>query len=364
MPVTSFCITSPRQDLIEVYLYPLVKDKIKEEKDAAALKELRNRISVAFLLLNTIFVVVIFVMQLNMDVLYIPWPCGENMKVEPIGFMFMMTFGIIMVVQIIGMLVHRTTTFLHIMATTVIQCFGKNEETNTEIMIQLAKRLGKLDDISRMTITSYVESFAGRTDSEGRGSMMGDDIHRAQRKTVYMIEKNADKRRKAMSMSVSKAFERRLIKLNEGLENDDVDLDDIQRKLLGGATAGFLENRQTEAAIKSYREMRDTVRESSQPGTVRSADYSADYGSNIGDSIRSRIDGDDEDRRASRRIRGRRSARSKSSHRRARSNSKSVAGSVRQNPLFDPTYDHEPERDKVQENVDETDHVPEETDHL
>ena len=118
-----------------MYLYPLVKDKIKEEKYAAALKELRNRISVAFLLLNTIFVVVIFVMmQFNMDVLYIPWP---------IGLVFMMTCGIIMVVQIIRMLVDRTTTLTCIMTPTVLR-FTPNEETN-EIMRELARRLGRID---------------------------------------------------------------------------------------------------------------------------------------------------------------------------------------------------------------------------
>ena len=85
--------------------------------------------------MNTIFVVVIFVMHLNMDVLYIPWP---------IEFMFMMTFGIIMVVQIIRMLVHRTTTFTYIMTPTVLQFFPPNEETN-EIMRELARRLARID---------------------------------------------------------------------------------------------------------------------------------------------------------------------------------------------------------------------------
>jgi len=239
-------------------------------------------------------------MQLNMDVLYIPWPCGEDTKVEPIGFMFMMTFGIIMVVQIIGMLVHRTTTFLHIMATTVLQCFGKNDETNTESMVQLAKQLGRIDDINKMTLTSMAGTLQGTIASDGRGSMMGDDIRKAQRKIVYMIDKNVERRRKAMTMSVSKAFERRLNKLNWGLEKgNELDLDNIQRRLLGGATAGFLVNRQTEAALKTYRNMRNTVRESSAPGTVTSAEYSADYGSNISDSIRSRgrarIETDDDD---------------------------------------------------------------------
>jgi len=102
------------QDLIEVFLKPLLKDKVKEEKLTNDLLELRNKMSVAFLLLNSIFVAVVFVMQLNMDTLYVPWPCGDDVRIEPLGLTIMIMFGAIMTIQIIGMIVHRTSTFFHI----------------------------------------------------------------------------------------------------------------------------------------------------------------------------------------------------------------------------------------------------------
>lgn len=245
------------QDLIDVYLYPMIKDKKKEERDAAGLKELRNRISVAFLLLNTIFVVVVFVMQLNMDVIYIPWPCGDNVKVEPIGFMFMMTFGIIMIVQIIGMLTHRMTTFLHIMATTMLPCGASGEDNKVEAMVDLAKRLGKLDELQRITLRSLPGSV--NTMSSNWGSLVGDDIQKVQKRAVYQIDKNA-RRKTAAPMSLGRVFEERFKRLERGMDDDNPDLNELQKKLLGGATAGFFANRKTGAALKTYRDMRETVR--------------------------------------------------------------------------------------------------------
>lgn len=280
------------RDLIDIYLYPLLKDKIKEEKDAAGLKDLRNRISVAFLLLNAIFVIVVFVMQTQTSVIYIPWPCGDDVRVEPIGFMFMMTFGVIMILQIIGMLVHRTSTFMHIMATTPLQCCNKEEEDHTDDMIDLAKRMGKLDYEQNMTLNSaYGGSVISRcSDTTG----FGDDERREKKKTVYRIAKNA-KARAAVSMSVNKAFEKRFQRLERQLEQDNPDLEKIQKKLLGGKTAGFMSNRRTAAALQTLKQNNYTVRQEPPPqpltgGSTVNSRYSADYPSSSidGDSVRFR----------------------------------------------------------------------------
>lgn len=196
-------------------------------------------------------------MQLNMDVIYIPWPCGDNVKVEPIGFMFMMTFGIIMIVQIIGMITHRTTTFLHIMATTMLPFGGSGEDSKVEAMVDLAKRLGKLDELQRITMRSLPGTV--NTMASNWGSLVGDDIQKVQKKAVYQIDKNA-RRKSAAPMSLGRVFEERFRRLERGMDDDNPDLDEIQKKLLGGATAGFFANRKTGAALKTYRDMRETVR--------------------------------------------------------------------------------------------------------
>jgi hypothetical protein len=46
------------------------------------LRELKNQGAGAFLMLNAIFVVTISVLQLNMDTLSVPWPCGKRERGE------------------------------------------------------------------------------------------------------------------------------------------------------------------------------------------------------------------------------------------------------------------------------------------
>ena len=54
-----------------------------------------------YFLLNAIFVVVVFTLQMNVDKVSIPWPIGDGLKLEPIGLMFLIFFAIIMLVQVI-----------------------------------------------------------------------------------------------------------------------------------------------------------------------------------------------------------------------------------------------------------------------
>lgn len=94
------------QDLISKLLYPLKKDKLAEERNSAELKDLRNKMSLSFLLLNFTFITVVFSLQMNLDKLYIPWFFGDNINVDPIGFTFMIVFGIVMIVQTLGCYFH------------------------------------------------------------------------------------------------------------------------------------------------------------------------------------------------------------------------------------------------------------------
>lgn len=92
------------QGLIKKYLYPLIKDKVREEKVKQQLKELKNQMSSAFLLVNAVFVVAISALQLNTNSLYIKWPLpdahGNEIKLEPVGIVFLGTFGLIMLLQV------------------------------------------------------------------------------------------------------------------------------------------------------------------------------------------------------------------------------------------------------------------------
>lgn len=269
------------QDLIASYLLPIPKDVKKEEKQAMELKELRNQLSGAFLLINAIFVTVVFALQLNMDTLYVPWPCGDDMRVEPLGFVFMMVFGVIMIIQTIGMCFHRTSTFLHIMSSTQIACCGPKTDRKphyvdagashpgraaaaanpqeVQYLIELAKRMGRLNYEDMMSISSRSSHYSTwRTDPES-ALADGDDVRADynNRRTVIKLDKkqrHADRRRQADS--VSAAFQARFARIEAQLDDETTDIADIQRQVLGKNAGGLMTQYTTGAALRTLRERR------------------------------------------------------------------------------------------------------------
>jgi chitin synthase len=53
----------------------------KEKDDSKKLKDLRNIAVFAFLMLNALFVLVIFLLQLSKDVIHIRWPLGVKSNI-------------------------------------------------------------------------------------------------------------------------------------------------------------------------------------------------------------------------------------------------------------------------------------------
>ena len=113
-------------ELIVKYLKPLEKNADQEKKVAAGLIELRNTVAFTFLMLNAIWVVTIFILQDNKADLSIRWSFDpqsvnitydekedtvnfsfEYLSLDPIGLCFMSFFGIVLLVQFIGMIAHR-----------------------------------------------------------------------------------------------------------------------------------------------------------------------------------------------------------------------------------------------------------------
>ena len=53
----------------------------KEKEDTKMLKDLRNLVVFAFFMMNALFVLVIFLLQLSKDVLHIRWPFGVKANI-------------------------------------------------------------------------------------------------------------------------------------------------------------------------------------------------------------------------------------------------------------------------------------------
>ena len=68
------------KDLIEKYLAPLDKDEKKEKKNAADLITLRNKSVFSVFMLNALFVLVVFMLQTEKDMIGIEWPLEKSIK--------------------------------------------------------------------------------------------------------------------------------------------------------------------------------------------------------------------------------------------------------------------------------------------
>jgi len=133
--------------LIEIYLKPLDKNKKKEEEDTKKLIEFRNKWAFMTIMINGFVIVGMLFCEFNKDSLAITWPIndvsGKPLELSPIGLFFILFFIVVLVLQMIGMLAHRLLTLGHIVATTRIPWkkalgLGKKKQFNADKM--LAKR--------------------------------------------------------------------------------------------------------------------------------------------------------------------------------------------------------------------------------
>uniref|UniRef100_A0A3Q1K3U7 chitin synthase n=1 Tax=Anabas testudineus TaxID=64144 RepID=A0A3Q1K3U7_ANATE len=102
-------------ELQEKYLKPLPDDKKRQKTIASDLKNLRNKVNFAFFMLNALWLVATFTLQLNSSTFSIKIPkidinlhgTGEDVQIEPIGFMFILGFATSVVVQFLAMIYYR-----------------------------------------------------------------------------------------------------------------------------------------------------------------------------------------------------------------------------------------------------------------
>jgi len=142
------------KDMINEYLKPLDEDKEEKKKISEGLRELKNGVSLSFMLMNVMWVTAIYMLQAKKDALGLKWPLGEKgpiisfdttnveksnlmileyeyLELEPVGMVFMIAFILIMFIQLVGMVLHRLMTLGHIVASTHIG-FLKGKKFDSE----------------------------------------------------------------------------------------------------------------------------------------------------------------------------------------------------------------------------------------
>nr|XP_033334461.1 chitin synthase chs-2 isoform X6 [Megalopta genalis] len=208
------------KDLLEKYLYPIDEDKAEKARIAKDLKDLRDQSVFAFFMLNALFVLIVFLLQLNKDLLHVKWPFGiktnityddqtqevritkEYLQLEPIGLVFVFFFALILVIQFTAMLFHRFGTFAHILASTSLDwhCCKKTKDLSDEALlpkdaVEIVRDLQRLDGMEG----DY---------EEGSGSGPG------RRKTIRNLEKSRRKTQAINTLDV--AFRQRFFSMSDG----------------------------------------------------------------------------------------------------------------------------------------------------
>nr|ADR73029.1 chitin synthase [Laodelphax striatellus] len=215
------------KDLLDKYLFPIDEDKAEKARIASDLKELRNSSVFGFFMINALFVMIVFLLQLNKDVLHVKWPFGvktnisyddvtqevliskEYLQLEPIGLVFVFFFALILVIQFTPMLFHRFGTISHILASTELNwCFSKKVEDMSQ---------DKLLDKQAVDIVRHLQRLKGiNGDYDNDSGSSGDRVGR--RRTIYNLEKQRHKTRTIGTLDV--AFRKRFLqmKMEDGEE--------------------------------------------------------------------------------------------------------------------------------------------------
>ncbi|XP_043992616.1 chitin synthase 1 [Gambusia affinis] len=110
--------------LIERYLTPISDTEEHKNRVSKELKSLRNKAVFLYFIINVLWVVATFFLQLiGNDIISIKIPkfseeknITEYLKVEPLSLMFLFSFAILLLVQFLAMLYHRVYTVIHVVS--------------------------------------------------------------------------------------------------------------------------------------------------------------------------------------------------------------------------------------------------------
>ncbi|XP_037938535.1 chitin synthase chs-2 [Teleopsis dalmanni] len=214
------------KDLIKQYLKPMFHTKEKKAEIAESLQNLRNMFAFAFVMINSIFVLVVFLLQLKKDYLHLEWPLDptdyitydddnsqiyiyrSHKELDPIGLCFVVFFGLILIIQFIAMFFHRFATISQLLATTSLDFFGRSSTITDEDAAQEIK--GNAINIARQLqrpkrLDEYNEEKNYDNVQDGEESE-----YTPKRQTIFKLHENRDKNQLDYS-DLPRNFERRFL---------------------------------------------------------------------------------------------------------------------------------------------------------
>uniref|UniRef100_A0A2A4K642 Uncharacterized protein n=1 Tax=Heliothis virescens TaxID=7102 RepID=A0A2A4K642_HELVI len=240
-----------------------------QERIKTDLKNLRDKSVFAFVMVNSLFVLTIFLLQLNQDQLHFKWPFGQHASIvydeqmnvfhvtqdyltlEPIGSLFIIFFGSIIVIQFTAMLFHRLGTLTHLLSNVQLNWyFSKKPDDMSDNALIESRALEIAKDLQRLNTD----------DLEKRDN----NQHVSRRKTIHNLEKGKETKQNVVNLDAN--FKRRLTIL----QNGDSEL--ISRlPSLGGTTAT------RRATLRALKTRRDSVVAERRRSQMQARDSTADF---------------------------------------------------------------------------------------
>ncbi|GAU91395.1 hypothetical protein RvY_03655 [Ramazzottius varieornatus] len=278
-----------------LYLHPLEHNDEERDRVSRELKALRNKVALAFFMINCLFVLIVFLLQLRKEELHIVWPIGfrQNLtwvnctsvvglargladpamygllasltknlsalplpvestlcpktelvylKLEPIGMVFVFFFLLILVIQFIAMLFHRFGTISHILASTELFCCRPNikdisdDEFIERNAVEIARALQALRGIDEDELLSMESGEITASSEEGDPSVRNRNRH-----MIQHLENHRRARAKTRTLDV--AFRKRFQALQQKLDNTYVlpELGDVTSNQVGLGGDGKLQ---------------------------------------------------------------------------------------------------------------------------
>ncbi|XP_012535392.1 chitin synthase chs-2 [Monomorium pharaonis] len=225
------------KDLIGKYLRPIESDEESQNKITQELMNCRDAYLSKFFMLNALFVLIVFLMQLNKGTLHLQWPLGmkynvtydskkfevhltkEYLRLEPIGCLFIAAFISILGIQFCAMLVHRFGTLSHVLANTKLpfctkmtsseDIFEKHADKIAEILQRMAED-DMIFEFRRSTVISPNKRYTHDLTENSRRSKILSNFEKLFRRKLRDPNSGLSQRMSSqMPKSAFNAFERR-----------------------------------------------------------------------------------------------------------------------------------------------------------
>ncbi|GBP49018.1 Chitin synthase chs-2 [Eumeta japonica] len=264
------------KDLLDKYLYPIDANKEEQARISKDLKELRDTSVFNFFMVNALFVLIVFLLQLNKDNLHIKWPFGIKTNItfdesaqkariaaDLIELRNKSVFAFVMfnaLFILIVFLLQLNKDQLHVdwplgikTNITYIEETGKAEDLSQDALL----------DKNAIAIVKDLQKLNGLDDDYDNDSGSG-PANVGRRKTIHNLEKARQKKRNIGTLDV--AFKKRFFNMNA---NDGPGTPVLNRKMtLRRETLKALETRRNSVMAERRKSQMQTLGANNEYGVT------------------------------------------------------------------------------------------------